>query len=199
MSSNKLMAVALFFIILSFFISISPYIPGLPNPVKEKGSFDLTMEIAPKTLHNVTEYAYYVVVDGTEYSSSSINVPSNVTVKITIYNQDPGYDKLLNSKDANVTGTVYGYLDVTDYSPANTSASHQVPSEGTNVTVLPSTDISHTFTVNNGLNIPVPPLSTVVTYATFDAPGIYSWGCMCQCGAMSMNTSGWMYGTLVVS
>ncbi|AKA49430.1 hypothetical protein IX51_10355 [uncultured archaeon] len=201
MGNQKLMAVALFFIILSLFISISPYVPQLPHPVKQTSSFQLNLGIALRTQDNVTDYAFYVLVGGVDQSSAAINVPSNVSVRITVFNQDPGIDKLLKSSDANLSGSDTGIMNVKQYTNSSFPISDSevfLPS-ARGVSFIAPSNISHTFTTSNGLNIPIPPDSAVMTNVTFTQPGVYSWGCMCECGPFSMETPGWMYGTFVVS
>ncbi len=195
------MAVALLFIILALFISITPYVPVLSHQSNHNdSSFHLTLVIANKTEGNFTDYAFYVLTDGYMENSTAINVPSNVSVEIQIFNLDPGMDKLLKTTDANLTGSETGHMMVQGYyqpDPLSWAYAENQPVES--ISHIPANEISHTFTTSTGLNIPIPPLSTVTVNATFSTPGVYSWGCMCDCGMQSMDSSGWMLGSFVVS
>lgn len=190
MGSNRLIAAGLSIILLSVFIAFTPYLPQYGTTQTGQPSYQLDMVIAPRESGNITDYAFYVVVNGMYESSAAINVPANVSIQITIHNQDNGTDSLMKESGNNVTGTSGDSISV---SPL-TSYGKRV-----DVSSISTGDISHTFTVSNGLNVPIPPSSNVEFNTTFTTPGVYSWGCMCQCGLFSMSTQGWMYGTIIVS
>lgn len=190
MAANKLIAAGLAILVLSLFIAVSPHIPQLSERTTDGSSFQLDLEIALKSYGNITDYAFYVVSDGIQESSAVINVPANVSIEIKIINRDPGIDSLMKQSDSNLTGADSGLMSI---------APLLSPQEYSYEDHIAGGNVSHTFTTSNGLNVPVPPLSTVTFNATFTGPGTYSWGCMCQCGEYSMNTAGWMYGVFLVS
>ncbi len=188
--------------LLSFFILTESYMPAFsqPSQLNLEGSFAITLDISPEAHNNATDYAFHVVVNGVNYSSAAINVPANVTIQITIYNQDNGTDNLVESSDSKVIGTDSGSIAVARYTyGGNMAESVPQPAVFEQVNEVPASVISHTFTTSNGLNIPILPDSVTSANVTFSTPGTYSWGCMCDCGIFPMYTPGWMFGTLLVS
>ncbi len=117
-----------------------------------------------------------------EYFPANFSIPSDVDVLVTITNYDDGTNPLSNSAGA-VTGTVGGTATI----------------NGTAVTSIPGSRISHTFSVLAlGLNVPLPPLSVVTFTIIVEQPGAYPWHCLAPCDTKAMNTPGFMQGTLTV-
>lgn len=129
-----------------------------------------------------------------QYFPANFSVPANVPVLITITNYDNGTN-IVPAAYAKVLGTVGGTETVT-----NGTAS------GVPVTSVPTTGISHTFTLIAGpyaVNIPIPPAQdqtpTVVSFTVvFATPGQFVWHCMAPCDSAAMATLGFMMGTVTV-
>jgi hypothetical protein len=130
-----------------------------------------------------------------KYVPSSVTVPANTTVKLTIVSYDDGTAPLLTGMTQYVN--VQGGTETVDGNP---------------VTSVPNSNISHTFTVPSlGLNAVIPAVPsgqnsvTVVFTFKVSKPGTYVWHCFAPCGSGStgmegsMATMGWMKGSFVVS
>lgn len=122
------------------------------------------------------------------FSPGNITLPANSLVTVTIKNEDDGADAVPASF-AKVTGTVGGTETV----------------NGKTVSSIPVNNVSHTLTVSGlGINIPLPPSSTVTFTVKTGKAGTYSWQCMAPCGTGStgwdgpMAQSGWMKGTFTI-
>lgn len=122
------------------------------------------------------------------FSPGNMTLPANTTVTVTIKNEDNGADSVPASL-AKVTGTVGGTETV----------------NGKTVTAIAVKDVSHTLTVPGlGINIPIPPLSTVTFTIQTKGPGTYVWQCMVPCGTGSsgwggpMATMQWMKGSFTI-
>lgn len=122
------------------------------------------------------------------FDPGSITLPANSIVTVTLKNEDDGADAL-PAQYAKVTGTVGGTETV----------------NGKTVSAVAVNDVSHTLTVAAlGINIPIPPSSTVTFTVQTKGPGSYTWQCMVPCGSGSagwggaMATDTWMVGTFVV-
>ncbi|MCI4317787.1 MAG: hypothetical protein L3J96_04550, partial [Thermoplasmata archaeon] len=120
----------------------------------------------------------------------------NVRVVFTITNFDPTTGMLTTADDANVVGTSANSIQVVSSVASST------------VSKLPTSDVSHTFTLSDGsyrLNVPIPPAPTPggsiqVTFSTeFTARGTFDWGCVILCGTSNMQAPEAMYGSLTVS
>lgn len=151
--------------------------------------------------------AYYVLGPNGLQSSARINLPAQRLIKLVIINYDNGEANLTNSKYADVTGVIDNQVTLINNTLVNsTMASSGIEIHGVeNVTSLPTSVISHTFTIPSlNINVPVATLSTEVVYFTVDAAGTYSWFCMTECGSGprglggAMATPGWMTGSVVV-
>jgi len=131
---------------------------------------------------------------------ANFQVPASTLVTVTIINYDDGAN-VVPSMFTAVQGTHDGRETIT------TDGVARVVSE------LPSTGISHTFTVmamGSGsagepmLNVVVPPSSSIsdpvtVTFTVvFDAAGTLTWMCVAPCDPESMSTPGYMTGAITV-
>ncbi len=192
-------ALVVAFIIVVFFSGLS-FVFTQNNSQQTSGYFQLNLVIEKQFSGNNTSsgiYSYYVVNNGVLESSSVIKVPFGKEVRISIVNYDPGTSLPFGSSTENASGVVGGVILVSDSVMADNSQQLALNSVQY-VTEIPAQDISHTFTTNTGLNIPVFPHSTEVAYTYFNTVGNYTWGCMCDCGAPSMDSSGSMMGQLIV-
>lgn len=122
------------------------------------------------------------------FDPGNITLPANSIVSVTIKNEDDGADAV-PAQYAKVTGTVGGTETV----------------NGKTVSAVAVNDVSHTLTVAAlGINIPMPPSSTITFTVRTKGPGSYTWQCMVPCGSGSAGWSGamatntWMVGTFVV-
>ena len=174
--------------------------------------YELTLIVTDNNVYNSSvggQPAYFVLHDGKLLSSATINVPLHTEISLTIVNYDDGADTV-NQIYSAVNGTQNNQMLVVDNTLMNASQGNSGINLNLNstqtVSSWPVGDISHTFTVNDlGLNIPVPPSSTVHAFVTFDKAGSFTWQCFVPCGsgtsgwAGAMSTPGWMTGSLVVA
>ncbi len=132
------------------------------------------------------------------YVPADFSVPAHALVQVEIrcFDTGPaavpaGYEK--------VQGTVGGVMTVLPGpDPAATA-------RGRAVSALSAKGVAHTLTMAGlGLNVPVPPLSTVRFTFRTGAPGSVPWECMASCGTGTsgwsgpMAEAGWMQGTMAV-
>lgn len=117
-----------------------------------------------------------------EYFPANFTIPPDVNVVVTITNYDNGTNPVPDSL-GNVTGTVGGTATI----------------NGQSVRSISGQSVSHTFTVMSlGVNVPLPPSSTVTFTLLVEGVGSYQWHCMAPCDASAMATPGFMQGTLTV-
>ncbi len=117
-----------------------------------------------------------------EYFPANFTIPLDVNVIVTITNYDNATNPLPDSF-GKVTGTVGGAATI----------------DGQAVQSIPGRDVSHTFTILSlGVNVPLPPSSTVTFTLLIEQPGTYEWHCMAPCDANAMSTPGFMQGILTV-
>lgn len=167
---------------------------------QNQGAYDLTLVITNLSSPNKTMNGMYAFFEenGSQLQSSAVmRVPMGALVKLTIINYDHGTSKLLVTNDSRVAGVNGNQIQVFN----GVNATQQELNTGLNskeYSVVAASDISHTFTTNTGLNIPILPFSTVVAYTYFNTVGAVSWGCACDCGQFAMTSPGWMMGTIMV-
>lgn len=84
-------------------------------------------------------------------------------------------------------------------------AGHLAGAPATSVRALDPSRVAHTFTVADlGLNVPMPPSSTVRFSFRVGAAGTHTWRCVAACGTGDagmqgpMAAGGWMQGTMTV-
>lgn len=197
---EKLQSVLIVAFIIVVFVSSIGYIVADGNNQQSSSGYyqlNLVIEKQPSGNNSSNMYSFFVLNGGTIEPSNVINVPFGKEVKITIINYDPGTSLPLAQSAENVTGVVGG--SILTSSSVSVSSSQGLSIQSANsVDEIPAQEISHTFTTNTGLNIPIFPHSTEVAYTYFNTVGDYSWGCMCQCGITSMDSAGSMTGELVV-
>jgi len=136
-------------------------------------------------------------IQGPAYSQTSLTVPANSLVTITIVNDDPGDTALpAGSPFAHVTGVTGGVAYV----------------DGQAYNALDVARVAHTFTIPQlGVNVPIPgdtPVGQKTITVTFSfktgSAGMFTWQCMDPCGSGSsgwggpMATMGYMQGMLMV-
>ncbi len=187
------------FIIVVFFSSIG-FVFAQNNIQQNSGYYQLNLVIEKQPSGSNASgeiYSFYVLSNGVLESSNIIKVPFGKEVRISIVNFDPGTSLPFGSSAENASGVVGGSILATGSVAAGIS--QQLSSKSAqSISEIPARDISHTFTTSTGLNIPVLPLSTEVAYTYFNTVGNYTWGCMCDCGAPSMDSTGSMTGQFVV-
>lgn len=121
-----------------------------------------------------------------QYSPANFSVPLGV-VDFTIVNYDIPAN--FTGCQCNVTGTIGGVEEV----------------NGTTYSLVPSSNVAHTFTVPAlGINILNPGLSTITFAVDFATAGTYTWLCMMPCGSNGytgapMGVPGYMTGTITVT
>ncbi len=134
-----------------------------------------------------------------EFLPAIFSVPANATVHAEIRCFDDG-PAAVPSGYNNVKGTVGGTMTVIsavngDLSTAKTQT----------VQSIDASNVAHTMTfADTGLNIPIPPLSTVRFDFLSGPAGSHGWQCMAACGSGTggwggpMATAGFMQGTMTV-
>ena len=197
---EKLQSVLIVAFIIVVFASSISYV-FVEGSVQQSSSgyyqLNLVIEKTPNGNNTSDMYSFYVLDNGILQPSNVIKVPFGKEVKITIINFDQGTSLPLASSAENATGVVGGTI-LTSSSVSISNAQALTAQSGQSVSEIPAPEISHTFTTDTGLNIPIFPHSTEVAYTYFNTVGNYTWGCMCQCGIYSMDSAGSMVGQLVV-
>jgi hypothetical protein len=198
--NKKFQSVLIVVIILVVFVSSITLGFAESSQHSSSGYYQLNLVIEKQSMDNNNSsgmYSFYVMENGALESSSVIQVPFGKEVKITIINHDNGISQPFVPSADNVSGVVGESV------LAANGVSHQVNQNdavlnGSYIKEIPAAQISHTFSTNTGLNIPIYPNSTEVAYTYFNTVGDYSWGCMCQCGNLPMDSPGSMLGQLIV-
>lgn len=166
---------------------VSPPANGIPTATRPSAS---------PTVYRNLSIAYDPSQGSFGYSTTQLAVPAGVAVQFTITNFDPGLAILPTPSDARVLGTVGGSISLT------------AGGQTTSCQSVPTSDVSHTFSLSDGVyhvNVPIPPASpagtpTVVTFVVdFATPGTFNWGCAVLCGPGGMMARDAMYGVIVVS
>ena len=129
---------------------------------------------------------------------ADFSVPAHALVQVEIRCYDTG-PAAVPSGYAKVQGTVGGVMTLLPGpDPAPTA-------RGRTVSALSAKGVAHTLTMAGlGLNVPVPPLSTVRFTFRTGAPGSVPWECVASCGTGTsgwsgpMAQAGWMQGTMAV-
>ena len=133
------------------------------------------------------------------YVPGNYTLPANSTVQVEIHCFDDGAATVPSGYEQ-VRGTVGGTMTVISQLLGDLSkaAAQTVQS------IAPS-NVAHTLTVADiGLNVPVPPLSTVRFLLQTGTAGSHGWQCMADCGTGQtgwggpMTTDAYMKGTLTV-
>jgi len=154
-----------------------------------------------------TQPAYYVLGPNGLVSAASITLPANSLIELVITNFDNGGANLSAPDYANVMGTTTGSELIYNNTAINSTegANGMVLSGSQSVTSLPTSEITHTFTVPGlNLNLPMASDSTIVAYFKTGAAGSFVWLCESACGSGAdgtqgaMITTGWMTGALNV-
>ena len=136
-----------------------------------------------------------------QYTPANFTVPAHTLIILTITNYDNGQNPVLPGFEQ-----VSGVLGNVEYANATPPLSWGTPTSAVSIS-----DVSHTFTVMpntygglpGGLNVPVPasegPSGSSVTVELYlNATGQVSWNCMAPCDTWSMQTPGFMAGTITV-
>ena len=140
--------------------------------------------------------------DWPQYVPANLTLPAKRLIRVTVRCYDDGPADIPTGYNI-VRGTVDGTIRVIKGTAEDISSK-----DGTVVKQIGFKDTAHTFTVNGDnffMNIPVPPLSTVVYEFMTPVAGSYPWQCMAACGtgdggwAGAMATDGWMQGTITIT
>ncbi len=140
--------------------------------------------------------------DWPQYVPANLSLPAKRLIRVTVRCYDDGPADIPTGYNV-VRGTVDGTMRVIKGTPDSIS-----PTDGTVVKQIGFKDTAHTFTVNGDnffMNVPIPPLSTVVYEFMTPAAGSLPWQCMAACGTGeggwggAMATDGWMQGTITVT
>lgn len=190
-----------------------------PKQQAVSGPYKLTLVITTNNYYNNSagqQPVYYVLNNGSLQSSAYIQLPADQKIQLTIINYDDGPAYPLGQPDKttgaglaslyNVTGTVGNVEKVINDTNVNSTYNGSLSiAGGQSVSNLAQYGVSHTFTVGQlGLNVPLPPSSTVVTSLYFTQQGTYQWQCEAPCGSGptgwggAMSSAGWMMGTINV-
>jgi len=148
----------------------------------------------PRTYVNLT-ISYDNSTGIANYTTSFITIISHTLAVVSITNYDPTPSPLLVPWDNRVIGTVGGNETV--------DCGHGA----TQLSSLPSSGISHTFTVLDAfynISVPIPPALSgsapcVVTFElTLNQADLTNWGCVANCDNGLM-AAGRMYGVLLIT
>lgn len=200
MKDNTRIQVIALFLIAVFFASMFAVTAASSNQNQSKLVYSLNLVIAtvPATNQSVgNQYLFFQSENGSLVSSAMITVPAATEIKITIINYDSNIDSPMEVTATNVTGVVGNEIQVF----RSVAVSQNSLASGTGsvkYSSIPASDLSHTFSTNTGVNIPILPHSTEIAYTYFQNTGTYTWGCLCQCGQFSMDSPGWMTGQINV-
>lgn len=195
------------------FGSVNPSSGGTQggSQTSQAAAYTITLMITTNNLYDPImgeQPAYYVVGPTGLESSASISFPVNQIIRLVIVDYDNGAPGVNNTQAGQVTGTQNDQEQILNNTLVNsTISSSGIEIRGVEtVSSVPLNETAHTFTIPSlGINIPVPPLSTVVTYLTIKTAGTYNWLCLIPCGGGpqgiqgAMDTPGWMLGTVRVS
>ncbi len=183
---------------------------GPQNPASQP--FYLTLLITGGNWFNGTvsdQPSYFVLQNNSTLSSSTITMPSDRRIVLTILNCDNGTDQLSMPIFNQAMGAANDTVGVASargltMNELQEPASLAGMAGWRNMTTLSSTDISHTFTIISGavvVNVPVMPNSIEVSGFALP-PGQYIWQCECSCGngpggwGGAMAPSEWMSGVV---
>ena len=130
------------------------------------------------------------------YLPANFTVPSHVPVLVTITNYDNASNPVTGDS-ARVQGTLGNVESVRAASETT----------GMEMSAVPGDQVAHTFTLDTGgyaMNVPVPAANRltdpmIVTFrAYFNVTGSFVWHCRAPCDPVSMDTLGYMRGTVTV-
>lgn len=189
--------------------------PSSYKPLSQSQPYDLTIVITDGNWFNgsiMYQPSFFVLQNGTLSSAADIQLPPDTEIILTIVNYDNGTDALSQRMYSSVMGTANNseyVANVSGIAANQLQSPEQIPAQvdGSVVTMVPPSEVSHTFTVISGnvfVNVPIMPHSLVSTSFTLP-PGDYIWQCQCACGSGTegwggaMGASGWMSGEVTVS
>ncbi len=130
------------------------------------------------------------------YLPANFTVPAHTLVVVTITNYDNASNPVTGEM-ARVRGTLGNIETMRAASEAS----------GMDMAAIPADQVAHTFTLDTGgyaLNVPIPRANTladpmIVTFrAYFNITGAVEWHCNAPCDPASMDTLGYMRGTVTV-
>ncbi len=134
-----------------------------------------------------------------EFVPADFSVPANATVQCEIRCFDDGPASIPSGYEK-VKGTVDGSMTLISAVNGDVSTA-----KSQTVQAVDPKNVAHTLTIaDTGLNIPIPPLSTVRFTFKSGGSGTHGWQCMAACGTGQggwggpMATNGYMNGTMTV-
>ncbi len=185
--------------------------PAVSTPSSQP--YSLTLVVTTNNFFNQSvgnQPAFYVLENGSLYSTTQLKLPSKVEISLTVIDFDDGVGPVV-SQYAAVAGTTNNQISIVNNTNVNsTEGSNGINiSGGSTVSQVPSSNIAHTLTIlatgnKIVLNIPLTPSSVVSTTFSITS-GNYTWQCEVPCGSGSsgwegaMSTAGWMEGSVYVS
>ena len=203
-SSNALLpylvlAVVTFFLTWFLFAALTGYPVGIGKPPVSVTSGNSPTGVL-LAVNNPFDTANNSSTD--QFSPANFTVPANTLLEFTLTNYDTGQNPVEPVSEADVSGTVGNcvYLNSTP-----TSLGPCVHSVSPGFVV-------HTFSFENGayagFNVPIPSAIniapeggvgvTVTFFAYFNETGTFTWNCLAPCDPYSMQTTGFMTGTMTV-
>ncbi len=173
-----------------------------PSASTSSNEYNITLVITNQSYMSSVQHnqpAFFVLENGKLMSSAQIYLPGNSLIRMTILNYDSG-PGTVPSQYSKVTGT----LNNTEYVINDTNVNASSGQTGKWVNSIPPSELSHSFTIPNVVNILIPSQSIVVAMFHTPASGVFDWHCYVNCGYGSsgwggaMSTPGWMEGEVVI-
>ena len=141
--------------------------------------------------------SYFMVTDHGLVHPSTITVPSNRLIELTITTYD--MDNLTTDPMfLQVNGTINNQITLVNGTMASMEDYNMAWAQ--NVSSVPASEILHTFTIKDlNINIPVVAGMTEIAYLNIHQTGTFRWDCFAPCGIETMSEAGWMSGTFIVT
>ena len=198
------LVVVTFFVTWFVFATITGLPVGLgPSPTSKSSSGTPTTGVI-LAINNPFDTANNSSAD--QYAPANFTVPADTLLEFTITNYDTGVNQLFSPSYANVNGTVGNCIYVNATPTSLGKCQHS----------LATGDIVHTFSfvdsgpsgTYDGFNVPIPTANnspegsigvSVTFFAYFNETGTFHWNCEALCDPWSMQTDGFMQGTMTVA
>jgi len=137
------------------------------------------------------------------YLPSTLTLPANSTVTITVVNFDDPTPLAAGSEQFATAKGIIGPMQIQALDTKNPNDTSAPVTKA--MSLDPQNGVSHTFTITKlGINVPIAPASRVTFTIHTGKAGTYTWQCYDPCGGDpngwggAMSDSGYMRGTLTI-